>query len=67
MAKISLKAARVAANMTQDDMAAKLGISRSWIHKIEEGSEEVKPVYFYAWCQVTGFKSDDLFLPGEST
>lgn len=67
MAKISLKAARVAANLTQDEMASKLGVSRSWVNRIENGAEEVKPVYFLAWCHVTGFTEDDLFLPETST
>lgn len=63
MAKITLKAARIAADMTQDDMAEKLEISRSWVKRIEEGKEEVKAVYIYAWLQVTGFTKSDIILP----
>lgn len=65
MAKITLKAARVAAGLTQDEIAEKLGISRSWVNRIENGTDEVKPVYLYAWCHVTGFSENDIILPEE--
>lgn len=63
MAKIPLKAARVAAGLTQGELAEKLGMNRTTIVKIENGDLAVRPVFLYAFCQVTGFKEDDILLP----
>lgn len=67
MARITMEAARVNAGLTQDQIAAKMGISRSFYNNIETGKVEVKPVYIYAFCQITGFSTDDIILPLEST
>lgn len=67
MAKISMKAARVAANMTQEQLAEKLGVSRQLVFEWENGKREVRAVYFYAFCHVTGFSEDDILLPKMST
>lgn len=66
MAKIPLKAARVAAGLTQGELAEKLGMNRTTIVKIENGDLAVRPVFLYAFCQVTGFKEDDILLPESS-
>lgn len=67
MARITIKAARTNAGFTQEQIAAKLGISRAFYNDIETGRVEAKPVYIYAICQVTGFSTDDIILPLEST
>lgn len=67
MTKIPMNAARVAAGFTQEELAKKLGVSRSTVLHIENGKAEVKPVYLYAFCQVTGFSEDDILLPKKST
>lgn len=68
MARITMEAARVNAGLTQDKIAAKMGISRSFYNNIETGKvTEIKPVYIYAFCQITGFSPDDIILPSEST
>lgn len=67
MAKIPMNAARVAAGFTQEELAKKLGVSRTTVLHIENGKTEVKPVYLYAFCQVTGFSEDDILLPKKST
>ena len=67
MARITMEAARVNAGLTQDKIAAKMGISRSFYNNIETGKvTEIKPVYIYAFCQITGFSPDDIILPSES-
>jgi len=67
LAKITLEAARVNTGMTQQEMADKLGISRSLMIALENGKCEMKPVYLYAICHVTGFSEDDILLPKKST
>ena len=53
MARITMEAARVNAGLTQDKIAAKMGISRSFYNNIETGKvTEIKPVYIYAFCQI---------------
>ena len=63
MRKIPLAAARVAAGITQGEMAEKLGISRTQISKIEHGKARPRSLYVYAYSQVTGFSVDDFLLP----
>jgi putative transcriptional regulator len=67
MPKITLEAARVNSGMTQQDMADKLGVSRSTVVAWEKGKITIKPAYLYAICQVTGFREDDILLPTKST
>ncbi|MDO4648985.1 MAG: helix-turn-helix transcriptional regulator [Eubacteriales bacterium] len=67
MAKIPVKAARVAAGLTQESLAEKLGVSRATIIALESGETEFKPLYLYAFCHVTGFSEDDILLPEKST
>ena len=67
MAKITMEAARVNAGLTQDQIASKMGISRGFYNNIKTGKVEAKPVYIYAFCQITGFSTDDIILPSEST
>ena len=67
MAKISLAAARVNSGLTQGEMAEKLGISRQTYHAWESGKSEMKVAYFIAFCKITGFSMDDIFLPNDFT
>lgn len=67
MKQITLAAARVSAGLTQQELADKIGVSRTSIIKWETGQTPMKPAYFYAVCQVTGFDVDDIILPNEST
>lgn len=66
MAKIPIKAARVAANMTQEEMAKKLNITPSWYNTIENDPSQMKMYIFYAILYLTGFSADDVFSPNES-
>ena len=65
--KIALAASRVNAGMTQEDIAQKLGISRSMINDWENGKREMKTVYFIAWCHVVGMSEDEIILPEATT
>lgn len=65
MAKITLKAARINAGLTQDGLAEKLGVSRKMIVDWELGKTEMRPAYLLAICYITGFSEDDIILPSE--
>ena len=67
MAKIPMNAARVAAGLTQEEMAQKMGVSRQSIINWESGKSEIKTAYFYMFCRLTGFSEDDILLPKKST
>ena len=67
MAKIPINAARVAAGLTQEELAEKMGVSRQTVINWETGKQEMKTVYLYAFCHVTGFSEDDILVPKMST
>lgn len=67
MAKLTLAAARTAANMTQAEIADKMDVSRQTVIDWESGKREMKTAYLYMFCGITGFSEDDILLPGKST
>ncbi len=67
MQKISIKAARVNSELTQAEMAERLGISTSTYQDIENGVREIKPLELYALCHVTGFSESEISLPEMSS
>ena len=67
MSKITLTAARVNSGLTQEEIAEKMGVSRSTIIAWENGKKEMRPAYLYAYCHITGFSEDDILLPKKST
>lgn len=67
MVKISMEAARVNAGLTQEELADKMGISRSTVINMEKGHVEVRPLYLYAFCHVVGLPEDNIILPEKST
>lgn len=67
MAKITMVAARVNANLTQAQLAEKMGVSRQTVIDWESGKREVRTPYFYLFCNITGFSPDDILLPIKST
>ena len=62
MQKITIKAARVNSDLTQAEMAEKLGISLSLYQDIENGVRDIKPVELYALCHITGFAETEIKL-----
>lgn len=67
MAKITLRAARVSKGWTQEQLAERLGVSRSTVFKWENGQADMRPAYFLAFCNLTGFDREDILLPEECT
>ena len=67
MVKISMEAARVNAGFTQQELADKMGVSRSTVVNVEKGHTEVRPLYLYAFCHVVGLPVDNISLPKMST
>ena len=67
MAKITLEAARVNANLTQAELADKMEVSRQTVIDWESGKRKMKTAYFYMFCRITGFTEDDILLPEETT
>ena len=67
MAKIPFNAARVAAGLTQQELADKMGISRSTVNDWETGKREIRTAYLYLFCSITGFSEDDIILPNIAT
>lgn len=67
MPKITIRAARVNAGLTQDQMAERLGVSLTTLNAWERGRKSIRPAYLYAICQITGFEPGDIFFPEEVT
>ncbi len=67
MPKISVKAARIARDLTQEEMARRLDITPSWYNTIENNPSLMKMYMFYAILYITGFSADDVFSPEESS
>lgn len=63
MKRISLKAARVAAGLTQHELARHLGLCRATVAAVERGVRKPKNEYILAFCKVTGFSAEDLLCP----
>lgn len=66
MRRISMEAARVAAKMTQEELAAKMGVSRQSISAWEADRKSISKSHLIAFCTITGFNEDEIFLPKES-
>lgn len=64
--KVSLKAARVNANLTRKEVAKKLGLSTDTLKSIENGKREVRMSEFNILCALYNCTIDDIFLPFNS-
>lgn len=65
--KLTMKAIRTNANLTQQELADAMGVSRSSIIAWETGRTKISTVCLMAFCYVTNTRVDDVFLPREST
>lgn len=63
--KISMAAARVNADLTQEDVARKMHVSKQTIVNWEKGRVIPKPAQFYLYCEIVGMPRDHIFLPKE--
>lgn len=61
--RISLAAARVNANMTQDFVAKKLHVAKNTIVAWEKGENEPKVTQALALSELYGIPLDNIFLP----
>lgn len=64
--KISLKAARVNANLTQEDAAKQLRKGKQTITNWENGYTTIDTANFMALCSLYGVRPNDIFLPKRS-
>lgn len=64
--KVSLKAARVNANLTRKEVAEKLGFSTDTLKSIENGKREIRVSEFNVLCGLYNCTVDDIFLPFNS-
>lgn len=65
--KINLKAARVNANMTQEQAARKIDVHRQSIMDWENGKTKIGTVQLMALCSIYNVSIDDIILPKKST
>ena len=61
--KLTLKAARVNAGLTQTEFADALGVSKMTVFEWENGKRRVRPVYMPMIASVTGVSVNDIILP----
>lgn len=63
--KITFKAARTNAGLTQEQAAEKIGVSTTTIFNWEKGLSYPRMPHFYKACSVYGVNVNDVFLPSE--
>lgn len=61
--QMSLKALRVNAGLTQQDVADRLGISRTLVIELENGTKKDKDVYYYALAYLYNTDLDNMRIP----
>ena len=66
MKNLKLKAARALKDMSQDDLAKAVNVSRQTINAIEKGDYNPSINLCIAICKVLGVTLDDLFWPRET-
>jgi transcriptional regulator with XRE-family HTH domain len=54
-----LKALRKGANLSQIELAARLGEDQSYVSKIERGDRYVDVLFFVDWCNACGVKPEE--------
>ena len=65
--QISLKAARVNANMTQEDVAKELHKGKQTILNWETGKTTIDAAYLMALCRLYKISEDNIILPTAQT
>ena len=61
--KLTMKAIRINANLTQQELADAMGVSRSSVIAWETGKTQPSTVCLMAFCYVTNVTLDDISLP----
>lgn len=67
MDQLSMKAARVAANLNQEECAKAMGITREWYGRLERGEEPMQVYMQYAFSHVVGINVDCILFPTKSS
>lgn len=65
--KMTMKAIRINANLTQQELADLMGVSRASVIAWETGKTKISTVCLMAFCYVTKVTINDISLPQEST
>lgn len=65
--KINLKAARVNANMTQEQAAKMINVHRQSIVAWENGNTKIGAAHLMSLCSIYNVSIDDIILPKNST
>lgn len=65
MAKVTIAGARITKGLSQDELALKIGVSKSAIQKWEAGKADMRVSHLKAISEITGFSMDDFILPKE--
>lgn len=55
----ALRRMREAAGMTQRNLAEKLGLHHTMVHRSEIGDRRIDPMEFASWCQACGLDPGD--------
>lgn len=66
MAQISIAAARVNANLTQAQLAEKLGVSKNTVCSWEQGVTEIPLRHLQSLAILSGLSISDIFVPMKS-
>lgn len=61
--QLSIKAARVNANLTQQELAEAVGVTTQTINSWENGRREPKVSQAKVLCETLGVRMDDIFFP----
>jgi DNA-binding XRE family transcriptional regulator len=61
--QITLKAARVNAGLTQEEIASKIHVNKATIINWEKGKTSPSAVQFEKICMLYNVKKDDIFIP----
>ena len=63
MEKLSMRAARRLADLTQQEIADKIGVSRKSVNNWEKGRRSITKSHFISFCSAVGRDEADIILP----
>ncbi len=67
LGQLSMKACRINANLTQAETADKMGISREYYNKLENGEAPMQTYMQYAFSHVVGISLEHIIFPKKSS
>ena len=63
MEQFTMRAARNQRNMTQAEIAEKMGVTPAQISSWERGKSDMTTVQLVKFCEIVGMQYADIFLP----